>query len=117
VRNSAVPNYIYRWTKREVIKTICSSEPSGRPRFHFMYFLRVSEERLRKLKNRPVALAARLSLPWLNLLTRLWPRQGNNLAFFVEKVELPRDLHPWLRLVDGRPTIKPEWVRQRYGEF
>jgi hypothetical protein len=82
-----------------------------------MYFLRVSEARIRKLKNRPVALVARLSLPLLNLLTRLCPKLGNNFAFFIQKAELPRDLHPWLKFVDGRATISPEWVRQRYGEF
>jgi SAM-dependent methyltransferase len=116
VRNTAIPNHIYRWTESEVRKTIRSYDPCGEPRFHFMYCLRVSAERVRKMKNRPVALATRLSLPLLKLLIRLWPKQGNNFAFFVEKAELPRDLHPWLTLVEGRAGINRGWVRQRYGE-
>ena len=33
VRNSAVPNYVYRWTEREVEKTIASAAPQRRHRF------------------------------------------------------------------------------------
>src|SRR6266496_3290333 len=31
VKNSSVPNYIYRWTEREVIKTIASAAPHAKP--------------------------------------------------------------------------------------
>src|SRR6266705_3058727 len=32
VKNSSVPNYIYRWTEREVVKTIASYAPQAPPR-------------------------------------------------------------------------------------
>ncbi len=117
VRNSPIPNYVYRWTEREVKKVISTFYPSGRSRLHFFYSLRVPEERLKAMKNRLVAGCVRGLLPMLRLFTVLFPRQTNCFAFAVEKPELPRDLHPWLVMEDGLPAISETWVRQHYGEF
>lgn len=117
VRNSPIPNYVYRWTEREIEKTISTCAPLGRSRYHYFYALRVPEERLNAMKNRWVARAVWLLLPALRLLTALFPRQTNCFAFAVEKLQLPRDLHPWLRLQNGAPTVNAEWVKERYGDF
>jgi ubiquinone/menaquinone biosynthesis C-methylase UbiE len=117
VRNTEIPNYIYRWTEREIEKTIATFDPRGRARHHYHYGLRVPEERLRAMKNRVAATAVRVLLPALRVLTALFPRQANCFAFVIEKVQLPRDLHPWLALAEGRPRIRADWVRKRYGDF
>ncbi len=37
IRNSAIPNYVYRWTEREVFKTIESALPGRKNRIQFFY--------------------------------------------------------------------------------
>src|ERR1700754_1642004 len=50
--DSATPNFVYRWTKREIEKTIHTFAPEGRARFRYFSALRVPESRIRKMKNR-----------------------------------------------------------------
>jgi SAM-dependent methyltransferase len=115
VGNSRVPNYIYRWTEREVEKTILSYAPYGEPRFQFVYALRVPWGRLLALKN-PLFLAAVVaSLPALKLLFRLFPKQANGFGFAIQKPQLPRDLHPWLSFEDNHINVRGEWMRDRYA--
>lgn len=42
VADTGIPNFVYRWTEREVIKTIASYGPGGTPTFQFFYGLRPS---------------------------------------------------------------------------
>jgi SAM-dependent methyltransferase len=51
VDDTAVPNYIYRWTEREFEKTLRSFDPTGPIRFRYFYALSVPERfgPLRKL--------------------------------------------------------------------
>lgn len=117
VRNTAIPNYVYRWTEREIVKTLSTFAPVGRPRLEYFYALRVPEERLAAFKNRWVVGSVRALLPVLRLFTALFPRQCNCFAFALEKPQWPRDLHPWLALRDGQPVLREDWVRARYREF
>jgi ubiquinone/menaquinone biosynthesis C-methylase UbiE len=114
VGNSRVPNYIYRWTEREVEKTILSYAPYGEPRFQFMYALRVPWGRLLALKNPLFLTAVVASLPALKLLFRVFPRQANGFGFAIEKPQLPRDLHPWLSFEDNHINVRGDWMRHRY---
>jgi len=117
VRNTPIPNYVYRWTERELEKTLSAYAPLGRPQLRFFYALRVPEERLAAMKNRFAAGTLRRMLPLLRVLTFLFPRQANCFAFLVHKLQLPRDLHPWLTMDNGVPAIRREWVAARYGDF
>jgi SAM-dependent methyltransferase len=115
VRNGPIPNYVYRWTEREIEKTLASWDPLGRPRLHYFYALRVPEQRLSWMKNRVAALAVRGLLPLLRVLTTLAPRQANNFAFCAEKVQVPRDLHPWLEQGPEGPRPSRSWLAARYS--
>lgn len=114
VKNTVVPNYVYRWTEREIEKTVCSCVPIGRPRFHYFYAFRIPERRLRILKNTLKINIAYILLPFLRGFAFLFPRQCNNFAFAVEKPDLPSGLLPWLSLSEGKPTINLRWVASRY---
>jgi hypothetical protein len=103
VSNSRVPNFIYRWTEREVEKAIRSYIPWGNPKFHYVYALRVPEERLRALRNRLVVSSVRALLPALRVF-----------AFAVEKPDPRVDLHRWLKVVDGEIDVDPDWIRRHY---
>ena len=115
VKNTDIPNYVYRWTEREIEKTVCSCAPAGRPRFHYFYALRVPRERLEMLKDRIIPNLLRVALPFLRISSRLFPRQCNNFAFAIEKIDVRSDLHPWLKLSGGRPAIDRKWVTTHYS--
>jgi len=117
VDNTAIPNYVYRWSEREIEKIFRAFEPLAPPRIRHFYALRVPRSRLDAMKNRAAANLLRALLPGVRLLTKLFPKQCNGFAWTVEKPELPRDLHPWLELVEGRPAFSAAWARRHYGEF
>ncbi len=114
VKNTEIPNFVYRWTEQEVKKTIASFAPWGHHRFLFFYCLRIPWMRLRALKNKFWLAAAIAGFPFLKLLTLIFPRQCNNFAFAVFKPEVPRDLQPWIEFREDTPRIKKTWFQARY---
>jgi len=115
VRNSSLPNYVYRWTEREVRKTIASHAPHARHRLLFFRELEAPASVLDMRVNPLWGRALRLFEPAAALLTRLVPSQSNLFAFAVLKPELPQGLQPWLELVDGVPEPDEGWIRARYS--
>jgi SAM-dependent methyltransferase len=109
VGNSATPNFIYRWTEREIEKTIRTFRPAGLAEVRYFSALRVPKERMRSMKNRLVAWSLWALLPVVRLFAKVFPGQSNCFAFAVTKV---RELHPWM--VD-EGTVDAEWVGQRYA--
>lgn len=97
VTNSVVPNYVYRWTRREVEKAICSYAPETKHRIDYFYALRVPTAALSLQGRRLHRYLANL-LGLFAGLAHAFPFIANNIAFFVAKPEVPRDLQPWLRL-------------------
>jgi len=116
VRNGAIPNFVHRWSEREVWKTIASFAPHARPRVRFAYG--TDDPRIpAQAKGAARRLALRLAMPAWRAFTAIAPRQQNLFAFRVEKPELPRDLQPWLRLApDGAPRFDEAWARARFRE-
>jgi SAM-dependent methyltransferase len=98
VQDTAVPNYVYRWTEREVEKTIASYAPHARHRIVFFHELEVPFSVVDMTGGPVRRTAARVALPALRALTRVAPGQANLFAFAVVKPQLPRDLQPWLRI-------------------
>ena len=113
VRNSSTPNFVYRWTEREVRKTIASHAPHARHRIVFFREFELPFSVL-DLRGRPVwRLAARVLNPLLVVLTKLFPRQANLFGFAIVKPELPRDLFPWMKLTEAGPAPDEAWIRSR----
>lgn len=111
VRNSAVPNYVYRWTEREVEKTIASYAPHARHRFRYFREFELPEVVLdvdRGLRARVL----RVARPAAAAVTRLLPSQANLFAFVVEKPRLPDDLQPWMA---AAATPDGAAIGRRYG--
>jgi SAM-dependent methyltransferase len=104
VRNSPVPNFVYRWTEREVEKTIASAAPERRHRFVWFRELEL-----------PVSVLElggkgrwRFAAAPLRLVTKVFPRQANLFAFAVFR----RELQPWMR---DESTPDVEAIRKRLG--
>jgi SAM-dependent methyltransferase len=109
VGNSATPNFVYRWTEREIKKTIHTFAPKGRAQFRYFSALRVPKERMRAMKSRLVAGALSVLLPAVKLLAKVFPKQSNCFAFAITKVG---ELHPWMK---DEVTVDSEWVGRRYA--
>jgi ubiquinone/menaquinone biosynthesis C-methylase UbiE len=113
-RNTPIPNYVYRWTRREVEKTVLSFAPVGKHRFLYFYALRFPWFRSRMLTRRILDTVFLALTPAAWCATRLFPRLSNNFAFVVLKPNLPDDLHPWLTAEGGRIAPNASWLATRY---
>jgi SAM-dependent methyltransferase len=114
VQNGVVPNYVFRWTEREVEKTIASYAPHARHTFVWFHEMELPLSIFDVCGGRRhVARALRTIQPAARGLARILPRQANLFAFAILKPELPRDLHPWLRLDERGPAPNEEWIRRR----
>ncbi len=104
VDDTAIPNFIYRWTEREVEKTIRTCAPHHEPAFQYLYGLALPQTP-RASKNRTISrLLVDAASPLVRLAVRLFPRQQNLFAACICKPPDGR-LKPWLRQADDG-TIK-----------
>lgn len=114
VNNTSVPNYVYRWTQRELKKTICSFAPWGRHRFRFIHELRIPWRQLSGRKNRLVLWSIVLVFPFVKAINAIFPIFTNCFAAIVLKPQTTSDLHPWVKYCDGSFQINIDWFRSRY---
>jgi SAM-dependent methyltransferase len=115
MRNTGIPNYVYRWTEREIEKTIRSFSPWGEPSFLYRYSLRVPWARLRAMRNKTFLLFITAFLPLLKFLCFCFPKQSNGFAFAIVKPSIPTDVLPWLKYENGRITMNRDWMEREYA--
>jgi SAM-dependent methyltransferase len=116
VSNSSIPNYVYRWTEQEIVKTVNAWAPYGKHTFRFFHKMRIPWDQLRGRKNRRFYYATLLLSPVLKAVNLVLPKQGNNFAALVLKPEFPRDLHPWLLWEGNTLRVNASWLAERYSE-
>jgi SAM-dependent methyltransferase len=117
MRDGPIPNYIYRWTGREVEKTVASYHPERQFRVcaHPYWDFYVNEyELMNRKESRVAALAEKLGprnfVRLLHLgqavlnLTPPLRSQGNKFFCAISK----RELQPWIEMRDGRWYLKKE---------
>jgi hypothetical protein len=105
IRNGPVPNYVYRWTEREVKKTLGSGDPAHEVPVRFFYDTRFPGERAARLRGaRRLAIEA-ARLPYA-ACARLFPRQSNVFGFFVDKAARRR--RPWMN--EAATGLNAEWA-------
>jgi SAM-dependent methyltransferase len=113
VRNTLVPNYVYRWTEREVEKTIASYAPHVKHPISFYYDLRFPFIAL--VDRHPIFMLTGIALyPLARLTGKIFPRQSNLFAFCIRKPDLPAELLPWLKLEGDDVALNMSWIRKRY---
>jgi len=110
-RNTAIPNYVYRWTEREIEKTVKSFRPDRLNEIEFNYGWRLPIQRLSMSRSR----LKRLSIGILGFAVRALefalPRQGNNFGIIVRKCS---ELQPWLKENDGVAELNLEYASRLY---
>ena len=111
VDNTAIPNYIYRWTEREIHKTVATFAPEVVPKIHYFHGLRTPAPRLARMKS-PIKASVALGVMWgVRLITTLFPSQSNLFAFCIEK---SRETWPWIRTDGDAFHFDEEWARRRF---
>jgi len=94
VAESGVPNFVYRWTEREVWKAIATFDPRRQPKIEFFYDLRIPIQRYARSGNHALRLAGILIEPLSRVFAALLPSQCNEFAFAISK---RGELQPWIR--------------------
>lgn len=110
VANSAIPNYVYRWTEREVEKTVASYAPHRRHEYRYARELEIPWSVVRADRWR--ALALKCLTPVVRLLAAAFPSQANLFAFTVVKGQGPDALQPWIQMTPDGPAPDAEWIRR-----
>lgn len=113
VANTSTPNYVYRWSEREVEKTVAAFAPHARHRIRFFREFELPETLLEADRGARAGLL-RLAGPVVTGITRVLPSQANLFAFAIEKPDPERDLQPWMaspdepdaRVIGARYTIE-----------
>ncbi len=91
---SGVPNFVYRWTEREVEKAIASFDPTRAPHIRFFYEMRIPIQRFERSGDRTLQIIGYLLEPFARILAAVLPRQCNEFAFVISKNGRQ---HPWIK--------------------
>ena len=94
VANSSVPNFIYRWTERDVIKTISSYDPRRVHDVMFFHDMRLPIQRFSTSGNRVLLMVGQILEPISRLLAVVMPKQCNEFAFAIFKTDR---IHSWVK--------------------
>lgn len=94
VANTGVPNFVYRWTERDVRDTIASYDPARKPQIAYFYDLRIPIQRLAADGRRAIRIAAMIIEPLSRLFAVIAPKQCNEFAFAISK---NGPVQPWIK--------------------
>lgn len=114
VADTSIPNFVYRFTEREISKAVHTYAPYARHDIRFFHRMRIPWAQLRRRNNRGLYLAVRAAQPLLKLVEKVAPGQTNNFAAAILKPDLSRTLHPWLHRSDGAIEVNTDWLADRY---
>ena len=112
LRNSHIPNYVYKWTENEVKKTVNSYIPQYKHKFYFYYGLLVPTERLAISKSffkRTLAIFGKFLIP---VFTFFFKKQGNLFAFVIEK---NTKLQPWLKIDNNEILFNLDYSKRNFN--
>lgn len=112
-RNGEVPNFIYRWTEREVRNIVRALDPAVQPDVTFEYGLRLPTVRMQRELSWKRAVFA--TMQWgAQALFRVAPSQGNEFAMLIRKGAHQR-LQPWIRRDESSGDLRLDrtWGQRR----
>jgi ubiquinone/menaquinone biosynthesis C-methylase UbiE len=116
MNNTEIPNFVYRWTEREIEKTIQAYAPYCEHNYIYRYSMTFpSTARLEK-KNKLKILFLISMQPFYWLFIKVFKKQQNLFAFFIEKPDFGKNLFPWLIYKDDQLKFcfNKKWGDERY---
>lgn len=117
VENTSIPNFVYRWTEREIEKTIHSYAPFTNHQFYYSYSYDIPRSTLRRKKVNYKIVFIHLSRIFYSLFIRIFPKQQNLFACFIKKPNLEKSLFKWLKYEEGKITFNKEWAENYYKKI
>lgn len=107
-RNTPTPNYVYRWTERDVLKTVAANDPRGPVPHHFFHGLRLPTGRLSMGTAIWKQALLKLAAVPVRLLFLIAKKQGNEFAFWLGK---PQTRFAWLNQDD---SLNRGWLDRHF---
>jgi len=116
VNNTEIPNYVYRWTEREIEKCIKSFAPYLNHNFIYKYASAFPATPELEKKGKLKFYLLKFARPFFKIFTKFFPKQQNLFAFYISKPKIPEDLQPWLTYDENKKIIKfnKAWGDQKY---
>lgn len=118
VNNTEIPNYVYRWTEREIEKTIQSFAPICKHTFLYDYGSAYPCTPQLELKNGLKVAILAFMKPFYLIFSKIFYKQQNQFAFYVSKPLDNSELFPWLLRdsTSGSFKFNKEWASNRYKD-
>jgi ubiquinone/menaquinone biosynthesis C-methylase UbiE len=114
VNNTEIPNYIYRWTEREVEKTIHTYAPYAKHAFHYSYGNDLPATILNEKKLTLRRLLVLIAKPFYQVFASVFAKQQKLFAFYVKKPDLTNDLHDWIIRGNEALEFNHDWAAVFY---
>ena len=116
VNNTDIPNYVFRWTEREIEKTVQSFAPEHRHKFRYYYGSAFPAAPKLELNNSLKVIFLKLFEPLYFIFSKIFYKQQNQFAFYVAKPKNDEGLFPWLTQDDLSKAIKfnKSWGKNKY---
>ena len=116
INNTAIPNFVYRWTEREIEKCIKSFSPHFIHKFIYRYGTAFPANASSEKKGALKLYFLKVARPFYNLFVKIFPKQKNLFAFYVKKPNTPEDLFPWIIFDEKEQLFRfnKEWGDQKY---
>lgn len=112
LNNTEIPNFVYRWTEREIEKTIQTYAPIYEHFYSYAYGTAFPCTPKLESKGQIKIIFLKLLRPAYQVLVKLFPKQQNLFAFYIEKSNLNYKLFPWLMLDEnGDIKFNKEWAK------
>ena len=105
VANTNIPNFVYRWTTREIIKTIACFDPYHTVSVKFLFYNPLVLPSLNWLSLRTYLLVILRSFIFIFMF--LFPSQRTQMACFVRKGQGCNDLLPWISFSKESNSFSP----------
>jgi len=110
VNNTEIPNFIYRWTEREIEKTIKSYAPFYKHTFIYKYGYDFPCTPQLEKKGYAKKIFLKTIYPIYIVFSKLFTKQQNLFSFFIVKPNIDT-LFPWLKIdtITNKIMFNQEW--------
>lgn len=114
INNTEIPNYIYRWTEREIEKTINTFSPCYDHTFLYRYGAAFPCTAQLESKGNMKLMFLKAALPFYLVFKKIFKKQQNLFAFYVAKPSKKSTLKPWLKRFENNILFDKEWAKKKY---
>ena len=119
VNNTDIPNFVYRWSEREIEKTIQAYAPYYKHKIQYTYgtAFPCTPELEEKGRYKEIFLTVMRPLYWL--FTKVFEKQQNLFSFYVEKPTNVKFFFPWLVFDEKNceVTFNRKWGDRKYKKI